>query len=267
MNQTTDDAWEAWAVQDPYYSVLTDPKFRSADLTPQAREEFFASGFAHVNQVLDICRQRFIPAFSPNRVLDFGCGVGRLVIPFARSAAEVVGVDVSPTMLEQTRIHCDQLGLSNVVLELSDDALSRVTGQFDLVHTCIVLQHIEIARGRQLFAELVKRVAPGGCGALHITFAWDRYNDHFGQLPSVVAQEPSVRSVLKHRIKALLSGVLPLRPADVRTAPPPQDPEMQMNFYNLSELMFIVQQQGIERVHMELTDHGGALGAFVFFRR
>jgi hypothetical protein len=56
-----------------------------------------------------------------------------------------------------------------------------------------------------------------------------------------------------------------------RYAPPPvalpkADPEMQMNFYNLSEFFFILHQAGVQRIHTEVTDHGGALGAFLFFR-
>jgi hypothetical protein len=41
---------------------------------------------------------------------------------------------------------------------------------------------------------------------------------------------------------------------------------MQMNFYNLSELFFILHQAGVQQIHTDITDHGGALGAFLFFR-
>ena len=37
---------------------------------------------------------------------------------------------------------------------------------------------------------------------------------------------------------------------------------MQMNYYNLSELMFILHSAGVMRVHTELTNHGGPIGAF-----
>src|ERR1044072_2170139 len=38
-----------------------------------------------------------------SRVLDFGCGAGRLSQPLAEHADEVVGVDVPPPMLEVAR--------------------------------------------------------------------------------------------------------------------------------------------------------------------
>jgi hypothetical protein len=44
------------------------------------------------------------------------------------------------------------------------------------------------------------------------------------------------------------------------------EPEMQMNAYGATELMFLIQQLGVNRVHIEFTDHGGELGLFFFFR-
>ncbi|EGJ09960.1 type 11 methyltransferase [Rubrivivax benzoatilyticus JA2 = ATCC BAA-35] len=161
---STDIEWEKWGARDPYFSVLTDPRFRVNAMTAQAREDFFALGRMHVDHVLHVIRCHLDGAFAPTRTLDFGCGVGRLVMPFARLGGEVVGVDISPSMLAEARRNCDQAGLSNVVLLPSDDALSAVAGDFDLVHSCIVLQHIEIPRGLVIFEQLVRRVRPGGMG-------------------------------------------------------------------------------------------------------
>ncbi len=45
------------------------------------------------------------------------------------------------------------------------------------------------------------------------------------------------------------------------------DPEMQMNAYNMSELLTILQAEGVRDVWLELTDHGGALGSIIYFQR
>jgi len=42
----------------------------------------------------------FVAAFAPERVLDAGCGSGRVAIELARRGIEVVGVDVDASMLE-----------------------------------------------------------------------------------------------------------------------------------------------------------------------
>ena len=263
---TTDIEWEKWGVRDPYFSVLTNPKFRAAALDNAAREEFFAHGQHHVDQVLGLCRAHIDAAFAPQRVLDFGCGVGRLVLPFAAHATEVVGVDIAPSMLAETQRNCDLHGLKNVVLALSDDTLSAVQGQFDLVHTCIVIQHIEIERGLKLFEQLVQRIAPGGIGALHVTFAWDHHAANHGVAapPAPPVPEPwwwSKRRALAGWVRGRAS------PASETLKAPEADPEMQMNFYNMSQLLFMLQRSGAGMVHTQLTDHGGAIGAFMFFRR
>ena len=141
-------------------------------------------------------------------------------------------------------------------------------GHYDLVHSCIVLQHIEIPRGRMLFEKLVQKIRPGGCGAIHVTFAWTMHAATWGQTPPPPPPEPPPHplSPLKQWGRRLLDSVFPKPPPPVAPIPePPPDPEMQMNYYNLSELMFILHRAGVQQVHTEMTDHGGALGAFLFF--
>ena len=41
---------------------------------------------------------------APGPVLELACGTGRLTIPIAQSGVEVVGLDMSPSMLEHARI-------------------------------------------------------------------------------------------------------------------------------------------------------------------
>ncbi len=258
----TDAHWEQWGAQDPYYGVLTQPRFRSAALDTQAREEFFGTGKAHAEHVINTCRRTIDPQFAPQRALDFGCGVGRVAIPLAGLVAEVVGMDVSPSMLAEAQRNGDAAGAGNLKLVLSDDGLSGATGQFDLVHSCIVLQHIEVQRGRELFARLVDLIQPGGIGALQITFAWDLHASTFGQ-PPVPAKQSARIGDINRLVKRWLGPL-------AKPAPEPDtaaDPEMQMNFYNLSELMFLVERTGAQQVHVEFTNHGGAIGAFVYFRR
>ena len=261
---TTDTEWQAWGLRDPYFAVLTNPKYRLDVLTPEAKLEFLASGRRTVNVALDTCRGYFGADFAPQRVLDFGCGVGRLSIPFAAQAREVVGMDVAESMLAEARLNCQAQDCHNVTLVLSDDTLSRATGQFDLVYSGLVLQHIEVARGRKLFAELVGKVIPGGCGVIQVTFAWDKYEAEFG----VVPDHPAVRSARNRRHAQI--GAFWRRSFErlgiLRTAPM-VDPEMQMNYYNLSQLMFILERAGVQRVFSTFTNHGGALGVLMYFQK
>lgn len=257
----TDAEWEKWGRQDPYFGVITADRFRSDKLDEQALTEFFATGQMHVAHVLGVCRTIFDPAFMPRRVLDFGCGVGRLLFPFAAVSEQVVGVDVSPSMLAEAGRNCVSRGVGNVLLAASDDALSQVEGVFELVHSAIVLQHIQVPRGRAIFQCLLERIAPGGVGALHITYGKAYHPDTHGQPPQVEPEPPAATGPLGRLFRKGQA------PSNGEPANPPVDPVMLMNAYNLSEIAYLMQTAGIASFFSEFTDHGGELGVFLFFRR
>src|SRR3954469_547208 len=123
----SDEDWERFGRTDPYFAVLTAPEFHG-QLSDAERAKFFDSGEAHVERVIAIIRDRLDPGFAPRTALDFGCGVGRLLIPLAKRCDEVAGVDVSPSMLAEARRNCDAAGVRNVSLLQSDDELAAVAG-------------------------------------------------------------------------------------------------------------------------------------------
>jgi len=256
----TDLEWEKWGRRDPYFGVITWDMFRADKLDEQARAAFFDSGRAHVDYVLRTCRLCFDPAFSPRRVLDFGCGVGRLVIPFATASEQVVGVDVSPSMLAEARRNCDSHGIGNVHLVGSDDGLTQVEGTFDLVHGAIVLQHIPVPHDLAIFQRLVALMAPGGVAALHLTYGKAYHAKTFGQPPVPELPAPAASRPLTRLFR-------PAAAIKQEPVAPDSDPVMLMNAYNLSEITFIIQTSGISQFHCEFTDHGGELGVFLYFRR
>ena len=261
-NHATDNAWRAWGEQDPYFGVITQNKFRRANLTSELLDEFFRTGQKHVGHLLAMCRRYVNPSFKPTRVLDFGCGVGRLLPALAVEAEQVVGLDISPAMLDEARKNCDRLGVSNVLLAPSDDLLSLADGDFDLVHSSIVLQHIDPLRGCGIFAQLVSRVRPGGIGALHLTYAKTIYAHNYGA-PPTKAPPPPVRPA--SRGWRTLLGPLSARPKSAPNVEVLADPEMQMNPYPMNDILFIMQRAGVARFHTDFTDHGGELGVTLYF--
>ncbi len=279
----TDRDWELWGRKDPYFGVLTDPRYRKENLTDDARATFFASGDIHVHHVLGLA-ERVAPGLQPRRILDFGCGVGRLVLAFAANADEVVGVDVSEAMLIEAGRNGRERGLTNITLCKSDDELSLVQGPFDLVHTAIVLQHIPPERGNQIFRELVARIRPGGVGVIQVTYAKAWFGDTYGKQPApkppiwplpklepaTVARSKRWFDTLRPRrevpkpVPRVEPGVVPA--AAQPEAQPGADPAMHMNSYDMDALLYMVQKAGAASVQLDFTDHGGELGAFMAFR-
>jgi cyclopropane fatty-acyl-phospholipid synthase-like methyltransferase len=169
----TDRDWQNWGATDPYFGVYSRERFRTGSMTGEARSEFFSSGEEHIERTLRDLRQHFGSDVQPKTALDFGCGVGRLVIPLAKRTEQVTGVDVSSAMIAEARRNCDAERVSNASFVESDDQLSRVQGQFDLVHSYIVLQHIAWRRGRRILQALADHVSPGGYLAVQILTGHD----------------------------------------------------------------------------------------------
>jgi SAM-dependent methyltransferase len=273
----SDREWERWGATDPYFGVITEPRFRSANLTAEDLAAFFRSGQDHVDAVVRACRRHFGSGFAPRSVFDFGCGVGRALIPFARLADRVVGLDVSASMIAEAGRNVRRAGLDNVVLVKSDGDLSTVHGSFDLVHSVIVLQHIEVDRGMALIEQLVALAAQDGVLALHLTYGKTHVPHRYGQaLPPEQPLPPPRRHPVRRLLAPIARPILrPLRrmldgerlvaPGIPETVP--LEPEMHMHSYSLSQVFYVLQACGAREVFAEFTDHGGELGVLLYAKR
>jgi SAM-dependent methyltransferase len=245
----SDKDWERLGKTDPYFAVLTAPDFHGR-ISGEARARFFQSGADHIDAMFSIIRERLDPAFAPERALDFGCGVGRLLLPLATRCREVTGVDVSPSMLAEARNNCDAAGATGVRLLQADDRLSTVHGEFDFIHTYIVLQHIPVDRGENIVRELGKRLAPNGIAMIQVPYTGGRKRlvDRLVYWTRMVV--PGGRQILN-----LVRGK------------PMRAPVMQMNAYSVTRLLDILASRGCRDIHVRFSDHSGARGVLLFARK
>ena len=166
IGKDPDKEWEEFGRKDPYYGAMTCDKFRKNNLEDKHIDEFFQSGRDHVEYILDTIRTSIHPGFSPTTALDFGCGVGRVAIPLAGVCPDVVGVDVSSSMLEEARKNCIKQSVTNLEFHTSDDELSNVSGTFDLVHSTFTFQHIPRKRGKKIVKRLIELLSDDGVAVL-----------------------------------------------------------------------------------------------------
>lgn len=229
----TDQDWERWGAQDPYFGVYSEDRFRSGVMSEQDRADFFDSGEAHMEGVFRALAQAFPDAPAPRTAVDFGCGVGRLAIPLARRVEQTWGVDVSASMLAEAERNCSRAGCERLILVASDPALSKIPQRVDLVHSHIVFQHIPWNRGRVLLSTLADKVSVGGLLWVQLVTA-----HRSGRLPRLLARA-RYRSRALHRLWNLLRG----RPLS--------DPPMQMHTYDLPALLVDLQDLGFSARHRQ----------------
>ena len=243
----TDAAWAKWGETDPYYGVLTAPRFRSASIEAH-RDEFFATGEDYIARIVATAERVFGIA-ARRRALDFGCGVGRLALPLAKRFATVVGVDIAPAMLAEAARNADRHGLGNLTVELSDDRLSRITGEFDLINSYIVLQHIPVQRGLAIIGALLDRLAAGGIACLHFS----------------VRRRATLRTRLSYFVRHRVPfGALAI---NLLKGNPPGDAPMQMNEYPLPVVLDMFEARGITESHQFVEVHNGVTTVTLLARR
>lgn len=231
----TDADWRRLGATEPYWGVLTHPDYRSENLTPAGVEAFYATGAEYIDGIVD--KLALATGAQPSgRALDFGCGTGRLTEAMCDCAAEVVGYDISPGMLEKARAR----GGRGVYVDALPD------GPFDWINSFIVFQHIPPQRGMALLADLLARLAPGGHVSLHVTIWRD---------PQHVARSRGWR-----RLVPSLVG------ERARRARMPTGTVM-MYDYDLSQVVKLFNQAGVAEMSLVSTDHGGHHGVIILGRR
>jgi 2-polyprenyl-3-methyl-5-hydroxy-6-metoxy-1,4-benzoquinol methylase len=128
---------------------------------PWDSEKFFRSGVVEIEDMLHYA-ESFRPLREKKYALDFGCGVGRLTKALASHFDRVIGVDISPAMIQHARGY-QGTGehLEYLVNETGD--LSQFAGcQFDFVYSSITLQHMPARFARQYIAEFLRVLNPHG---------------------------------------------------------------------------------------------------------
>ena len=161
-------SWRKYGRDDPYFGVLTEERYRSKNLDDAARADFFATGEAHVEQVLSTIARHVAPDLRIDRALDFGCGVGRLLLPFGNRFKEVAGVDISEDYLAETAANARKAGLSNLQLVTHLEELSAKGLDYDLLHSCIVFNHIPMPTGLKLLGQMANMARDGGVVAVQM---------------------------------------------------------------------------------------------------
>ncbi len=98
---------------------------------------------------------------SEDTVLDLACGPGLVSCAFARQAGQVIGMDLTPAMLEQAAKRQQEQGLINLAWQLGDvQALPYADNSFSLVITRYSFHHL--LEPQQTLAEMIRVCRPGG---------------------------------------------------------------------------------------------------------
>lgn len=247
-----DNSWEEFGKLDPYWAVMTSPQFKKSNLDDKGLNEFFKTGEEHVNNVLSKL-QKFFPddnITSLTNALDFGCGTGRILIPFAKRFQAALGVDVSEAMLKEAKKNLDEREITNAnLLQTYDISKVNFPGGFDLVHTFIVLQHIPQEYGYLIIDKLISILNPGGFGMIHFPY--------YKEKP--LWKHIAYKLKKKYKLGLQLSNILQGKPVST--------PFMQMNSYDLVKVFAIFTKYNVNNLVIDLVKDGDFFGACIYFKK
>jgi SAM-dependent methyltransferase len=186
--------WQDLAALDPYWAVLADQrhKFGGWDL-----DEFLASGADEAARLLAFADRLGHPR-EHRAALDFGCGAGRMTRALAAHFGRSVGVDIAERMVDEARrVNAD---VANAEFRVGGpDLAGFADGEFDLVYSGLVLQHVSSRRAvLRYMAELGRVLAAGGLLAVQVP----------SSIPPVKRLQPRRRLYRALRAARLPEGLL-----------------------------------------------------------
>jgi SAM-dependent methyltransferase len=138
--------WSGFGATDPYWSVLTDERWRLKNMSADARhatlDAFYDTG-AGDRQRMDDWLTRNDITISRNAVcVEYGCGVGRVTRALARRFGRIIAFDISQPHIEAAERRLSGEGIGNVefVLVRGPADLAKMA-EADIFFSHIVLQH------------------------------------------------------------------------------------------------------------------------------
>jgi SAM-dependent methyltransferase len=160
----TKKTYEKLGREDPFYAVLTVPRFRHNRWDPK---EFFATGEEEITDILKYVDKLKLPVVR-RKALDFGCGVGRLSQALGDHFESVVGVDIADSMIQKARELNRHGGRVEYVVNSVDNLSTFPSASFDFIYSSITLQHVPPPANRRYVAEFMRLLQPGGVAIFQV---------------------------------------------------------------------------------------------------
>lgn len=92
-------------------------------------------------------------------VLDLGCGTGENLVPLAKRGANVIGIDISPDLIELAHRRMSSYGLAATIRQGSAYATELADESVDIVFSMALLHHLDLPIVRK---EIYRILRPGG---------------------------------------------------------------------------------------------------------
>lgn len=111
------------------------------------------------------------PAFEVKpgeKILDLGCGWGRVLKPVRTITQNAVGLDISFQMLNLAKTHLAHHNLPTPLVRGDGTSLPFKDNSFSKVYSLLVLQHLSKENGKKVIQEIHRVLKPGGVAFIRV---------------------------------------------------------------------------------------------------
>ena len=152
--------WDARSRLDTLFVISTEHS--------ENYEDFWQSGIDDTKSILGLDTPRFENICYQKdqkemRILEIGCGIGRLLIPMSKIFGQVVGVDVSPEMIHKGEKYVENIQNCKIFENNGIDLSEFSDNYFDFCFSFIVFQHIPEKKIVEKYISEVSRVLKSEC--------------------------------------------------------------------------------------------------------
>jgi SAM-dependent methyltransferase len=160
MLKRIEQSWVKMGEDWPHFSVLSQEQFYPRNLASSI-DWFWDSGEGEVGVTLSLLdRLGLEPAGKI--CVEYGCGLGRVTMPFAARFAEVHAYDISASHLELARERAEVVGAGNVHFHHRGDGVLGPLVDCDFFYSRLVFQHNPPPVMRELIRLALASLLPGG---------------------------------------------------------------------------------------------------------
>ncbi len=163
-------SWERMARENPLFAVMSTREMVDAPpdgFSPELLESFFAKGHKVFRKFMAAPVSHSPDPREEALVVEYGCGMGRILKAAAAAGYRTAGIDISPTMLE----HCRRLVPEAEALYALDETgrSAMPDGAASAVVSYAVVQHIASLKNYMAaIDEMCRVLKPGGTLAIQV---------------------------------------------------------------------------------------------------